>query len=404
MTGTRIERKLTAIFYADVAGYSRLTGVDEEGTHRRLSAHLDRISAAIETSGGRVVHYAGDAVLADFPSVVDAVSCAVSIQRDLRERNESTPADRRVEFRIGINLGDVMVDRNDIYGDGVNVAARLEGLADIGGICVSEAVYSQIRNRLDVGFELLGEKSVKNIAEPVTAYRLLIDGQQPRPETDRETEETPAVGRWRRFRPQKRLILLAVAAAIGAAVAVASLLVSPSQEVGASPSVSIYPFRVIGGGEASENFSEGLTADLVTELSKIPELKVVTMPPPDVVEKMDPAQVVSTRYRVVGSVQVADEKVRVTTQLEGTDSGFNLWGGRYDRPFADTLRVQAEVASKIVVALRGQLSAAEAERSAAGTSAVGYLVAGLEQLGRFGEWSYTKSTELFDRVTGGEGG
>ncbi|MCG8509883.1 MAG: adenylate/guanylate cyclase domain-containing protein [Rhodospirillales bacterium] len=399
MSGSRIERKLTAIFYADVAGYSRLTGVDEEGTHRRLSAHLDRISAAIESSGGRVVHYAGDAVLADFPSVVDAVSCATTIQQDLRERNQATPTDRRVEFRIGINLGDVMVDRNDIYGDGVNVAARLEGLADVGGICVSEAVYSQVRNRLDVGFELLGEKNVKNIAEPVTAYRLLIDGKPVEPAE--KAEETPRTGRWQAFRARKPLVLLATALAFGFAVAVASVLFAPTQVDDASPSVAVFPFRVIGGGAASENFSQGLTADLVNELSKIPELKVVTSPSPDLADKLNAASSVSTRYRVVGSVQVADEKVRITTQLEGTESGFNLWGGRYDRSFTDTLQVQAEVAAKIVVALQGQLSAAEKDRVATETSIGGYLVAGLEQLGRFGEWSYSSSMNLFDRVTGG---
>ena len=170
--GDRLPRKLAAILYADVAGYSRLTGEDEEGTHRRLSDYLDSISNSIEQHQGKVVHYAGDAVLADFGTVADAVTCATSIQTDLGVRNKNLPDDRKVQFRIGINLGDVIVDRDDIYGDGVNVAARLEGLAEPGGICASRSVFEQIKNRLDLDHVDLGEQAGKNIAEPVHAYRI----------------------------------------------------------------------------------------------------------------------------------------------------------------------------------------------------------------------------------------
>lgn len=168
-----LPRKLTAILYADVAGYSRLTGEDEEGTHRRLSEYLDLISAGIETHRGRVVHYAGDAVLADFDTVTEALSCAWESQQALALRNDDLAAERKVEFRIGVNLGEVIVDRDDIYGDGVTVAARLESLAEPGGICVSESVRSAAGSKLALGFEFLGEREVKNIAEPVRAYRVV---------------------------------------------------------------------------------------------------------------------------------------------------------------------------------------------------------------------------------------
>ena len=170
-----VKRKLTAILYADVAGYSRLTGDDEEGTHRLLSAYLDVITATIEKHGGRTVHFAGDAVLAEFASVVDALACTVEAQRELRNRNEGLPEDRRVQFRMGINLGDVIVDRENIYGGGVNIAARLEGLAQPGGICISGGVYQQVKNKLALAFEFMGPREVKNISDPVPVFQVHLD-------------------------------------------------------------------------------------------------------------------------------------------------------------------------------------------------------------------------------------
>ena len=170
-----LPRKLAAIVYADVAGYSRLTGEDEEGTHRRLSEFLDVISKTIDNHRGRVVHYAGDAVLADFGTVTEALSCSTHIQRELLNRNRDLPDGRRVEFRIGVNLGEVIVDRDDIYGDGVNVAARLESLADPGGICISESVRAAVGKKLTLRYESMGEQTVKNISEPIRAYRVFLD-------------------------------------------------------------------------------------------------------------------------------------------------------------------------------------------------------------------------------------
>ena len=169
-----VTRKLAAILYADVAGYSRLTGEDEVGTHKRLGAALDLISGEVEGAGGSVVHYAGDAVLADFASAVAAVECAVAIQQRLAEGNAELADDTRLQFRIGVNLGEVIVDRDDIYGDGVNVAARLESLAEPGGVCIGGAVHEQVESRLDLAFEDLGAQQVKNIARPVRAYRIKL--------------------------------------------------------------------------------------------------------------------------------------------------------------------------------------------------------------------------------------
>jgi adenylate cyclase len=179
----RLPRKLAAILYADVAGYSRLTGEDEDTTHRRLAEFLDQIAVAIERHGGRVMHYAGDAVLAMFEAVVGALSCAAQVQKDLESCNEDLPDDRKVRFRIGVNLGDVIEDRDDIYGDGVNVAARLESLAEPGGICISESVHTAVGNKLPFDYEFLGEQEVKNIAKPVKAYhvRLKPDAVLPEP-------------------------------------------------------------------------------------------------------------------------------------------------------------------------------------------------------------------------------
>ena len=171
----RLPRKLAAILYADVAGYSRLTGENEEGTHRKLSEYLDAISDAVAGSGGRVVHYAGDAVLADFGTVTEALSCAHSLQLDLEGRNRDLPEQARLRFRVGVNLGEVIVDRGDIYGDGVNVAARLESLADPGGICISDSVRTAVGQKLMLGYEFMGEQRVKNIDEPVRAYRVVME-------------------------------------------------------------------------------------------------------------------------------------------------------------------------------------------------------------------------------------
>lgn len=321
IAGPDVTRKLTAILYADVAEYSRLTGADEEGTHKTLSACLDAMAAAIEGSKGRVVHYAGDAVLAEFASVVAAITCAVEIQKDLASRNADIPEERRLRFRVGVNLGEVIVDRDDIYGGGVNIAARLESLADPGGICISGDVYRQIDGRLDLEFEDLGDQQVKNIEKPVRAFKILLDGNE-------------------------------MAATTSAAAAMAR------------PGVAVLPFDNLSGDAEQEYFSDGLTEDIITLLSAWRSFPVVARNStfaymgqvPDVRQV---AEDLGARYVLEGSVRKAGKRVRISAQLIDGQTGNHLWADRYDRELEDVFAVQDEITANIVAAVEPEMSKAE---------------------------------------------
>lgn len=320
----RLPRKLAAIMYADVAGYSRLTGEDEEGTHRRLSTYLDSISDAIGRHAGQLVHYAGDAVLADFSTVTDALSCATSIQRELAERNRELPRERRVCFRIGVNLGEVIVDRNDIYGDGVNVAARLEALADPGGICISESVRTAVGNKLQLDYEFLGEQRVKNIARPISAYKV----------REQRTSATSAAG-----------------------------FVTMSHK----PSIVVLPLVNMSGDPEQEFFADGLTEDIITELSRFRELFVISRNSAFVykgkaVNVREVASDLGVQYVLEGSVRKAGNHVRVTVQLIDAERDLHVWAERYQRELADIFALQDEVATAIVSTLPARIEAATHER------------------------------------------
>ena len=317
-TGGSLERKLAAILYADVAGYSRLSGIDEEGTHRILRDYLDLISASVETHKGRIVHYAGDAVLADFGTVVDALSCAAEIQSDLKESNRNRPDERRVQFRIGINLGDVIVDQGEIYGDGVNVAARLENLAEPGGICVSEAVRTAIGKKLPMDFTFLGEQQVKNIDQPVRAYRVRCD------DPTSSNEPTPP-------------------------------------EIATKPSIVILAFDNMSNDSEQEYFSDGISEDLITELSKVAGLFVIARNSafaykgqPINVQQI--SQELGVRYVLEGSVRKAGNRVRISAQLVDGTTGGHIWAEKYDRELTDIFAVQDEVTREIVTTLAPKLS------------------------------------------------
>lgn len=324
MIKTGVTRKLTAILYADVAGYSRLTGADEEGTHKALSNHLDTMTEAIERHGGRVVHYAGDAVLADFGSVVSAVGCAVQVQSELALRNANSKDALKLEFRIGINLGEVIVDRDDIYGDGVNIAARLESLADPGGICVSASVFDQVKGKLDLGFEDMGLQKMKNIAEPVRAY----------------------------------------AVKTGMSVARAAAPPSPHEK----PTVAVLPFDNMSGDADQEYFANGITEDIITALSKNRWLSVIARnstfaykgKSPDIRQVADE---LGATYVVEGSVRKAGARLRISAQLIDAGTGSHLWAERYDRELEDIFAVQDEITGIIAATIEPELAAIESKRA-----------------------------------------
>jgi adenylate cyclase len=328
----RLPRKLAAILCADVAGYSRLTGEDEEGTHRQLSEFLDLISNAIEEHQGRVVHYAGDAVLADFNTVTEALSCATFIQCELEIRNKELQEERKVQFRIGVNLGEVIVDRDEIYGDGVNVAARLEALADPGGICISDAVRTAIGKKLDLTYEDMGEQAVKNIEEPVRAYRVVTG--------TREQHDSNAVS-------------------------------MPGLALPDKPSIAVLPFTNMSGDPEQEYFSDGITEDIITALARIPGLLVVARHSTMIYKgkAIDVKQVgreQGVRYVLEGSVRNDGDRVRVTAQLIDAETGHHQWADRYDRNLDDIFSVQDDITQNIAVEMRVQFTLGEKARLRAG--------------------------------------
>jgi len=373
MESDRLPRKLAAILYADVAGYSRLTGEDEDATHRTLSEYLDLVSSTIEACGGQVMHYAGDAVLAKFDAVVDAMSSAVAIQGELNTRNAGLPIERRVEFRIGVNSGDVIEDRGDIYGDGVNVAARLESLSNPSGICISESVRAAIGNKLALEFEFMGEQDVKNIAEPIRAYRVLHgSGTAPERDTTSQTE-------------------------------------LPSQ---VEQSVAVLPFDNLSGDREQEYFADGLTEDIITGLSKTPDLFVISRNSTFVYKgkSIDSRQVgkeLGVRYLLEGSVRKSGTRIRVTAQLIDTTQGSHVWAERYDRELADIFAVQDEIVESILGTLCGSIGKlAELARSRAmqkgpaKMEAYDYFLRGREYHLRFDatDVEYAKAREMFEKA------
>ncbi|HWT31702.1 MAG TPA: adenylate/guanylate cyclase domain-containing protein [Propylenella sp.] len=325
-----VERRLAAILAADVVGYSRLMEVDETGTLARLKAHrLELIDPAIEKGNGRVIKTSGDGMLVEFQSVTGAIQCAAEIQRRMARRNQDVSAARAIQFRIGINLGDVIVEENDIFGDGVNVAARLEAMAEPGGICVSAAVRDQVGDRLDVGFEDLGEQTVKNINRPIRVFRVMLG-------KDEALEPDGATG--------------------------------PGRAAQARPSIAVLPFSNMSGDAEQEFFADGLTEDIITELSRFRDLLVISRNSVFVhkgkpVKVQDVAREFGVDYVVEGSVRKAADRVRVTVQLIDADTDTHVWAERYDRELADIFAIQDEVTANIVATLRGRVEAATQERA-----------------------------------------
>ncbi len=362
-----MERKLTAILCADVFGYSRLMGEDEEATLRTLSSHRKLIDSLIEQHHGRFVNSAGDSVLAEFASVVNAVQCAVGIQTTLKSENANISPERRMEFRIGVNLGDVMVDGEQIYGDGVNVAARLESLADPGGICISDTVHAQIRNKLPLSYEDLGEQRVKNIAQPVRVLRVMPEGA---------AAHTTARGMGQSLRKRWRggVFSLAGLALIATVIVfVQHLSLRPSNTTASiptaptpaltlpdKPSIAVLPFTNLSGDPQQEYFSDGITGDIITALAGSPDLFVIDRASafaykgkPIRVEQV--SRELGVKYVLEGGVQKAAGQLRVTAQLVDATSGAELWAENYDRPLHDVFSVQDELVRRIVTTMGLQL-------------------------------------------------
>jgi adenylate cyclase len=319
MAAERNVRRLCVILVADVVGFSRLMGADEDGTLAALTAHRhELIDPAVAEHVGRIVKTTGDGLLVEFASAVDAVTCAIDIQRGMAERNRAVPQDRRLAFRIGLNLGDVIVQNGDLYGDGVNVAARLEGLAEPGGICLSASAHEQVQDKISsVRFESVGEQHVKNIARPVRVYRVALGMAGPVP--------------------------------------------SPVQALPSQHSIAVLALDNLSADPEQEYFADGLTEDLITDLSKIAGLLVIARNSTFIYKRrpVSVAQVgreLGVRYVIEGSVRKVDNRVRITAQLIDAATSTHVWADRYDRELTDIFAVQDAITREIVGALTPRLT------------------------------------------------
>jgi TolB-like protein/class 3 adenylate cyclase/tetratricopeptide (TPR) repeat protein len=361
----RVERKLAAILAADVVGYSRLVGADEAGTIARLRAlRKELIEPLIADYRGRVVKLMGDGALVEFASAVDAVECAVAIQQGVVERQASDPEDRRIEFRIGINIGDVILEEGDIYGDGVNIATRLEGLAEPGGICIARNVHDQIKAKLTLPFAPMRQHRVKNIAEPVETFRVALDGATA-PVPPRRAAAKWRVTHW--WAP-------AIAALVALMFAGGVWHFWPAEPAPrGQPAIAVLPFDNLGGDEATARLADGITEDIITDLARFRDLDVIARNSTGVYKgkPVDIRQVgkdLNVGYVLEGSIQRQGDSVRVTGQLIDAETGSHVWSERWDRPANDIFAVQTEIAEKIAASLggdltMGQIARAELERA-----------------------------------------
>jgi adenylate cyclase len=410
-------RRLAAILAADVAGYSRLMGADEEGTLERLKAHRRQlIDPKIGEHRGRIVKTTGDGLLAEFPSVVDAVRCAAEVQRGMLDREPDLPDEKRIKFRIGINLGDVIAEDDDIFGDGVNVAARLEAVAEPGGICVSGMVHDQIRDKLPYPFADRGEQSVKNIARPVRVYAL-------RPEV---ISELPATGVPPVMAPRRPTNRLAIGVAAVAAVVVVVVgawwlwpAAKPSSRLAVAANTSIaqplvaprlsivvLPFANLSNDPDQQYVADGITEDVTTDLSRITDMFVISRNTAFTyrnkpIDTREIGRELGVRYVLEGSVQRSGDKVRVNTQLIDADANAHVWAERSDRDAADLLSLQSEITSRVAVALHQEILGTEATRSSEHPDALEYILRGRAayfKVGRDTRDNNNEAASLFERA------
>ena len=423
MATTTATRRLAAILAADVVGYSRLMEADEEGTHERLRAHLrELVDPKIADHHGRIVKNTGDGLLAEFPSVVDAVRCAVEVQRGMIDRESEVREEQRIRFRIGVNLGDVIVEKHDIFGDGVNVAARLEALAEPGGICVSRMVRDQIRDKLSYPFEDMGEQSVKNIARPVRAYAVRPEG-------------LAAPSRPGLQAPRHRWPIIAAAAAaalivagivwwlwpetflprVGKPVEQATASAAPGPTAPAATSISqplvaprlsivVLPFANLSNDPEQQYFADGITEDVTTDLSRLENMFVISRNTAFTYRSkpIDTKQIgreLGVRYAMEGSVRRSGGHVRVNAQLIDAGTDAHLWAERFDGDMGDLFALQNEITSRIANALNIELIAAEAARPTEHPDALDYIFRGRAALLKpESPDSYAEAMSLFEHA------
>jgi adenylate cyclase len=431
-----MERKLSAIFSTDVVGYSRLMGQDEEATIRTLTTYRELIATRIQHYRGRVVDSPGDNLLAEFASAVDAVQCAVEIQRELKVRNAEFPDKRKMQYRIGINVGDVIVEGERLYGDGVNIAARLESLAIPGGICISGTVYDQVETKLPLQYEYQGEQTVKNIAKPVRVYRVGLEipspprgeGQGEGATKTAESSEFQVPGskakeRRAGFARQKWALMTVVGLLLIAGTFVAVRYLSlptstqpptPSPQAAPAalplpdkPSIVVLPFTNMSGDPEQEYFSDGMTEDLITDLSRLSGLFVIARTSTftykgKAVKVEDVARELGVQYVLEGSVRKTDNRVLITAQLVDALTGHHVWAERYDRPLQDLFTLQEEVRRKIVAHLAVKLTDEEEawwERAyTRNPKAYDYLLRGLESQWHFTKEAFNQARQMYQKA------
>ena len=364
---TRVERRLAAILVADVAGYSRLMGQDEEGTLRRLTSHRALVDETVHEFGGRIVNRAGDSVLAEFGSVVAATRCAIRIQERVARANSSCEDNRRLEFRIGLHLGDVMVRDGDLFGDGINVAARLQSLADPGGICVSAKVFEEVESKVEARFTDRGEQHVKNIARPVRIYAYVGSS-----EPEQVSKKLP-----------------------------------PALQLPDNPSIAVLPFTNMSSDPEHDHFADGLVEEIITSLSRAKWFFVIARNSTLCYtgRNVDPKQIgreLGVRYLLQGSLRAAGNRVRISVQLVDAENGTQVWVDRYDRPLRDILDLQDEISSSVSAAIEPQLYAAEAMRVHARPThdfgAWGCVVQALAHMWRQSEEEIATARNLLERA------
>jgi TolB-like protein/class 3 adenylate cyclase/Flp pilus assembly protein TadD len=405
------KRKLTAILSADVEGYSRLMGEDEDATIRTLTAYRDLMSTLIQKHRGRVVDSPGDNLLAEFLSVVDAVRCAVETQEELRVRNAELPENRRMEFRIGVNLGDVVEEGERIYGDGVNITARVEGLAESGGICISGTVYDSIKNKLSLGYESIGEHTVKNIKEPIRVYRMRIG---PEAATPVVSEEKAGPRRWQKA----ALPAIAVLVVVAGAWAIWNFYFRPPTIEPASiekmayplpdkPSIAVLPFLNMSEDKEQEYFVDGITNDIITALFEFKNLFVIASNSTFTykgkpVKVQQVSEELGVQYVLEGSVQRTSDRIRINAQLIDATTGKHLWAERYDRDAQHLFDIQDEIVETIVATLAFKIDATERERvmrkAPANLSAYDYWLRGRNIWFRFTKEANAQALKLFEKA------